>query len=122
MLKQHRDPEEEIKTELAGNLKILIPDIVVYELEKLGRRAPAGTQAFAKASLDFLDKRRLPVMDHKPGPVDVDAALIAWALTEKKPTGIATVDTELRKVLASQGVPTISPRARQGLEVRGFHF
>jgi len=122
MLKQHRDPEEEIRTAVPGNVKILVLDIVVFELERIARKASASTHAFAGASLDFLEKRRIPVIEHKPGPTDVDAALIACALTEKTLTGIATVDRALRSALASQDVPVIYPRTRRGLVAERFHF
>ena len=122
MLKQHRDPEEEIRTAVPGTVKILVLDLVIFELERLARKASATTHAFASASLDFLGKRKLPVIEHKPGPGDVDAALIACALTEKTPTGIATVDRALRSALASQDVPVIHPRTRRGLVAERFHF
>jgi rRNA-processing protein FCF1 len=122
MLKQHRDPEVEIRAEVQGNVKILVLDLVIYELERLARKASAKTHAFASASLDFLEKRKLAVIEHKPGPSDVDAAIIACALTEKTPTGIATVDRALRSALASQDVPMIYPRKRQGLVAERFHF
>jgi len=122
MLKQRRDPIEEVRTEVRGNVQILIPEIVVFELQRLARKASGKTQGFARASLDFLSKRRLPVIEHKPGPTDVDAALIAWALTEKTPTGIATVDRGIRSALATLDVPVIYPRARSGLVVERLHF
>ena len=122
MLKQHRNPEEEIRTAVPGNVKILVLDIVVFELERLARKASASTHAFASASLDFLAKRRIPVIERKAGPTDVDAALIACALTEKTPTGMATVDRGLRSALASQDVPVIYPRTRRGLVAERFHF
>ena len=122
MLKQHRDPEEEIMTAVPGNVKILVLDVVVFELERLARRASASTHAFASASLNFLEKRMISVMEHKAGPTDIDAALIACALTEKTQTGMATVDRALRSALASQDVPVIYPRTRQGLVAERFHF
>ena len=122
MLKQHRDPQEEIRAEVPGNVKILVIDIVIFELERLARKASASTHAFASASLDFLEKRRIPVIEHKGGPTDVDSALIACALTEKTPTGIATVDKALRSALASQDVPVIYPRTRRGLVAERLHF
>lgn len=122
MLKQHRDPMEEIRAEVPGSVRVLILDLVIYELERLARRASAKTQAFARASLDFLDKRKIPVIEHKPGPSDVDAALIACSQTEREPTGIATVDRALRFALASQDVPVIYPKARRGLVAQRFHF
>src|SRR5439155_25559027 len=122
MLKQHRNPEEEIRTAVPGNVKILVLDIVVFELERLARKASASTHAFASASLDFLAKRRIPVIERKAGPTDVDAALIACALTEKPPTGMATVDRGLRSALASQDVTMNKPRTRQRLVAERFHF
>lgn len=122
MLRLHRDPEEEIRTAVPGNAKILVLDLVIFELERLARKAPAKTHAFASASLDFLDKRKFSVLEHKPGPTDVDAALIARALTEKTSTGIATVDRAMRSALGSQDVPVIYPKARRGLVAERFHF
>jgi rRNA-processing protein FCF1 len=122
MLKLHRDPEEEIRTAVPGNVKILVLDLVKFELERLARKASSKTHAFASSSLDFLEKRKLPVIEHKPGPADVDAALMACALTEKSPTGIATVDRALRSALASQDVPVIYPKARRGVVAERFHF
>jgi rRNA-processing protein FCF1 len=122
MLRQHRDPEEEIKEAVPGRVNILIPDIVIFELERLARKASATTRAFAKTSLDFLDKRKFPIIEHKQGPSDVDMALIACALTERLPTGIATVDRALRTSLTSQGVPVIYPKTRRGLVVTKFGF
>ncbi len=122
MLKQHRDPEEEIKTEVPGDVRILILDLVILELERLARKASVKTQAFARASLDFLDKRKFSVIEHKPGPSDVDSALIACALTETNPTGIATVDRAIRTAVTIQGVPVIYPRTRRGLVASKFRF
>src|SRR5437667_10377677 len=101
MLKQQRDPEEEIRTAVPGNVKILVVDIVVFELERLARKASASTHAFASASLDFLAKGTIPVIEHKAGPTDVDAALIACLWTEKTQTGQATVDRGRRSALPS---------------------
>jgi len=103
-------------------VKILVLDLVLFELERLARKASAKSHAFASASLDFLEKRKFPVVEHKPGPSDVDAALIACSLTEREPTGIATVDRALRSALASQDVPVIYPRTRRGLVASKFHF
>ena len=122
MLKLHRDPEEEIRTAVPGNVKILVLDSVKFELERLARKGSSKTHAFASSSLDFLDKRKFPVIEHKPGPTDVDAALIVWALTEKILTGIATVDRALRSALTSQDVPVIYPKARRGLVAERLHF
>lgn len=113
---------EEIRTAVTGNVKILVLDSVKFELERLARKASSKTHALASSSLEFLEKRKVPGVEHKPGPTDVDAALIASALTEKTLTGIATVDRELRSALASQDVPVIYPKARRGLVAERFHF
>ena len=113
---------EEIRTAVPGNVTILILDLIKFELERLARKASSKTHALASSSLEFLKKRELPVMEHKTGPTDVDAALIASALSETTLTGIATVDRELRSALASQDVPLIYPKARQGLVAERFHF
>src|SRR5437660_1770656 len=77
---------------------------------------------FASARLGFLEKRRIPVIEHKAGPTNINGTLIACALTEKTPTSIATVDRALRSALASQDVPVIYPRTRRGLVAERFHF
>ena len=122
MLKLHRDPVEEIRTAVIGKVRILVLDLVKFELERLARKSSSRTHALASSSLEFLEKRKLLGIEHKPGPTDVDAALIASALTEKTLTGIATVDRELRSALASQDVPVIYPKARRGLVAERFHF
>src|SRR5260370_40206865 len=121
MLKQHRDPEEEIMTAVPGNVKILVLDLVIFELERLARKASAKTHAFASTSLDFLGKRQLAVVEHKPGPTDVDAALIAWALSDKTPTGIAPADRAIRPALASLDIPVIYPTARSVFVIKRLH-
>ena len=122
MLKLRRDPEEEIRTAVSGNVKILVLDSVKFELERLARKGSSKTHGFACSSLDFLEKRKFSVIERKPGPTDVDAALIASALTERILTGIATVDRAMRSALTSQGVPVIYPKARRGLFAERFHF
>ena len=122
MLKLHLDPVQEIRTAVPGNVKILVHDLVKFELERLARKDSSKTHALANSSLEFLEKRKLPDIEHKPGPTEVDAALMACALTEKTLTGIATVDRELRSALARQDIPIIYPRARRGLVAERFHF
>ncbi len=107
---------------MPGNLKILVLDLVKFELEHLARKATSKTHAFASSSLNYLEKRKLSVVQYAPGPTDVDAALIACALTEKTPTGIATVDRAIRSALESLNVPVVYVRARRGLVAERFHF
>ena len=115
LVKQHRDPIEEIRDTISGAVRILTLDLVVYELERLARKKQSTTRAWASASLELLKKREVPIVEYRPGPTDVDTCLISFAITERSPTAIATVDRELRNVLASQGIPAIWPKTRHGI-------
>ncbi len=119
LLRKHRDLEDEIKAEVRGKIAIVVLDLVVWELERLARTRTSATATWAKASLAFLSRRNYPIAEHKPGPSDVDASLIAFALTEKIPTAIATIDRELKSALDALGIPSILPRTRHGLVADG---
>jgi rRNA-processing protein FCF1 len=115
LLKQHRDLEAEISNAVPGPVKILVPDLVFLELEKLARKGTAGVRTWANAAIEFLGKRHYPIIEHRPGPTDVDAALVQFALAERLPTAVATIDGELLDALKSFDIPTISLRAKYGL-------
>ena len=119
MVRQHRDPWAEVRNMIRGKAKIVSLDLVVYELERLARRG-VSAGSWARASLEIIEKKNYPVVDHKPGPSEVDTALVAHALAEREVTVVATVDRELRKILAGSGVPVIWPRTRHGLLSSGF--
>jgi rRNA-processing protein FCF1 len=122
MLRQHRDLDDEIKAEIPGRITIVVLDLVVLELERLARSATAATATWARASLVFLSQRKYLIAEHKPGPSDVDASLIGYAITEKIPTAIATIDRELKRALDSLGIRSILPRTRHGLVAAAFRF
>ncbi len=122
LLRKHRDLEDEIKAEVRGKIAIVVLDLVIWELERLARTTTSATATWAKASLAFLSKRNYAIAEHKPGPSDIDASLIAFALTEKIPTAIATIDRELKSALDSLGIPSILPRTSHGLVAEGFHL
>jgi rRNA-processing protein FCF1 len=115
LLKQRRDLETEIRTAVPGSIRIMVPDLVLLELERLARKGSSNLRTWANAAIDFLSKRNFPVFEHRPGPTDVDASLVVFALAERMPTAIATIDTELREALKSFGIPTIRPKARYGV-------
>ena len=119
LVKRHRDPWAEIRTLIRGRVRILVMELVQFELERLSRKSSGETRLWAKTSLELLAKRRPEIVEHKTGPSDVDSSLIAHALTERTLTAIATVDREMRTVLAAQDVPVISPRSRHGLMSNG---
>ena len=122
LLRKHRDLEDEIKAEVRGKIAIVVLDLVIWELERLARTTTSATATWAKASLAFLSKRNYAIAEHKPGPSDIDASLIAFALTEKIPTAIATIDRELKSALDSLGIPSILPRTSHGLVAEGFRL
>ena len=122
LLRKHRDLEDEIKAEIRGKIAIVVLDLVIWELERLARTATSATATWAKASLAFLSKRNYAIAEHRPGPSDVDASLIVFALTEKIPTAIATIDRELKSALDALGIPSILPRTSHGIVAEGFHL
>jgi len=115
LLKQRRDIEAEIRIAVPGPLKIVVLDLVLLEIERLARKGSANVRTWANAAIDFVGKRDYPIVEHRPGPTDVDVSLVQFAVSEKNPTAIATIDGELRKALESLNIPTIWPRARYGL-------
>ena len=121
LLKQRRDFDEEIRAAIPGRVTIVMLDLVLLELEFLARKGPAGIRTWANASLEFIRKRGYPVVEHLPGPSDVDSSLVGFALREKMPTAVATIDRDLRTSLGALGVPTILPRTRHGLVMDALH-
>jgi rRNA-processing protein FCF1 len=121
MLKQHRDLEAEIKTTIPGPTRAVVLDLVVLELERLARGS-GNVRTWANSALAFLAKSNYSVVEHRPGPADVDASLVQFALGEKTPTAIATIDRQLRVVLDSFDIPAISPRARYGLIAKSLRL
>lgn len=116
-LSQHRDVEDEIRIAVPGRVRIILFDLIVLELERLSRRRSSKIGRWADISVEYLYKRKYPMVEHRPGPTDVDAALISFAVAETVPTYVATIDRELRTSLKSLGIPTISPMKKHGLIV-----
>ena len=119
LVKQRRDLERELIDAIPKKIKIKILDLVLLELERLARKGPSATQTSAKASLELLAKRGYQMLEHKPGPVDVDASLMAFALSERSPTAIATLDRGLRDGSKALEITVISPKRVHGLIVEG---
>jgi rRNA-processing protein FCF1 len=95
-------------------------DLIVFELEHLARTAPKATSKWAKTSIQLIERKKEKVVKYKPGPTNVDLALMAHALAEKEVTAIATVDREMREILEANSIPSIWPKARRGLLSSGF--
>ena len=119
LVKQRRDLERELIDAIPKKIKIKILDLVLLELEHLARKGPSVTWTSAKAGLELLVKRGYQVLEHKPGPVDVDASLLAFAVSARPPTAIATLDRGLREGSRALGVSVISLKKVHGLIVEG---
>lgn len=115
LLRQHRDFEAEVRTAVPGPMRIVVLDLVLLELGRLARTGSANVRTWASAAIDLIAKRRYSIVEHQPGPADVDVSLVQYALSEKNPTAIATIDRELRHTLKTFNIPTIWPKARYGL-------
>jgi rRNA-processing protein FCF1 len=120
MLKQRRDFDVEVRSAILGRVTIVVLDLVLLELERLARKGSAGITTWANAGLAFVRHRAYPIVEHLPGPSDVDSALVAFALWDRVPTTIATIDRDLRTALRALGIPTIVPRSGHGLVVDPF--
>jgi rRNA-processing protein FCF1 len=119
LVKQRRDFERELVDAVPQKIKIKILDLVTLELERLARKRSSARRTWAKASLDLLARRGYETLEHKPGPVDIDASLIVAALSERTSSAVATIDRELRESLKSLGIPALLPRKGHGVLVNG---
>jgi rRNA-processing protein FCF1 len=122
LLKQRRDIEAEIRIAVPGPTRIVVLDLIILELERLARTGSANLRTWANTAIDFISQRDYRVIEHRPGPTDVDVSLVQLALSEENPTAIATIDRELRKSLESFNIPTIRPKARYGLISERLHL
>jgi rRNA-processing protein FCF1 len=121
LVKQRRDFERELIDSIPQKISIEILDLVLLELEHLARKSPSATRTWARASLELIEKRNYHVVEHKPGPADVDASLIAYALSQRTSIAIATIDRELGNGLKSLGIPIVTPRRSHGLILEGWN-
>ena len=107
--------EAEVRIAVPGPMRIMVLDLVLLELGRLSRTGSATVRTWASVALNLIAKRRYSIVEHRSGPADVDVSLVQYALSEKNPTAIATIDRELRQTLKTFNIPTIWPKARYGL-------
>ena len=122
LLRQHRDIEDEIRTSVPRKTTTVVLDLVVLELERLARQASSTLRGWATVSLEFIHRKKYLVLEHRPGPADVDSVLISSALWDKGQVYVATIDRKLKDTLHALGVPTISPKKTFGMIVEGVGF
>lgn len=87
-----------------GRLEFLVPDIVIGELTKIAKKAGPKRSMLAKTALDLAAGKFKIVAIHNSG--HVDDLMIEYALRKK--CAVATVDTNLRKRLVSNGIIVIT--------------
>lgn len=122
MLKQHRDPEAEIRTALPRALEMVVMDLILLEIERLARKGTSTPRRWANATLAHLEARKYRIEEHVQGPSDVDAILISSALSKREPVFVATVDSALGNSLRATGISVIMPRKSHGLLVNSNRF
>jgi rRNA-processing protein FCF1 len=115
MLEQRRDIDEELRDLIRGPVLVATLDLVKLELERIGRMRSSGTAGLANAALKLLVARKYSTFTSGIETSRADAAILSFALAQREPLAIATVDRKLRETLSRLGVRVISPRRYRGL-------
>ncbi len=98
-------------------MRVAIIDRVAYELQRLARVGPWTTSRLARVTLELVTRGKVEIIDTPLAVSDADTSLLAFALGAKDEIAIATVDSELRRLLKLNGFTVISPRSRSELTV-----
>ena len=115
MLEQKRDIDEELRDLIKGPVRVATLDMVVGELQRLGRTRSSKTGALAGAALELSKSRKYSIFASGIETSDTDAAILSFSLAKNEPLAIATVDRKLRGALARLGLPVIYPMRQRGL-------
>ncbi len=106
------DLREAIKNLDIPKPRIIIPDVVISELEKLKETAKKGSdKEAAKLALSIIEKSRLKIQ--KMGEGHVDYLIGSWA--QKNGASVVTNDASFTIKLKELGVPTYSLRQKKYL-------
>ena len=108
----HIDIEREAKRILNFNLEIVVPEIVLKELERLGREGVAKEAAEARMAAELARTFRV-----EPSPGDGDTGILR--LAEKLNAVVVTNDKTLRARLRAKDIPNIYMRSRAFLTLEG---
>lgn len=108
----HVDIEREVRRILNFNYEIVIPQIVVSELERLAREGTGKEQAEARMAAELA--KTFKVVE---SPGDGDTGLLR--LAEKLNAVVVTNDKVLRARLRAKDIPNIYMRSRAFLTIEG---
>ena len=117
LLKNHEEFYEEIRNVLVGPVRIATTDGVRMELQRLARSGTFETAGLARVALEILETRQVEIRETSPSIPDVDASIVAAALSDENQILVATVDQRLKNILFRLGLRAISPGGRRGLLV-----
>ncbi len=92
-------------------------DRVVFELQRLARTQSSHRGGLARVALDLIERARVQVLETVFGLPDVDTSIATFAMAQRGPVIVATIDRRLRELLSRHRIPTIHPRGRRGLIV-----
>jgi rRNA-processing protein FCF1 len=108
----HVDIEKEVKRILSGNYEIVIPTIVVHELERLAKQGTAKEQTEARMAVELA--KTFKVVD---APGEGDTGILR--LAEKMNAIVVTNDRRLRASCRAKNIPTIYMRNQAFLTIEG---
>jgi len=122
-LRQRLDYEPALQELLHTRVSVAIIDGVMLELQRLARVGKWNTSSLARIALDIVARGAIELVDTPLGVPDTDTSLLTFALGTRRETAIATVDSDLRRLLGLNGLTVISPRSHSKLTVfRGSRF
>ena len=108
----HIDIEKEVNRILGGNYEVIVPSIVVGELERLAKDGTGKETAEARMAAELA--RTFKVVD---APGDGDVGILK--LAEQVNAVVVTNDKRLRATLRAKGIPNIYMRSRAFLTIEG---
>ena len=108
----HVDIEKEVRRILNINFDVVVPRVVVHELERLAKEGGHKESGEARMALELAKTFRI-----EETPLDGDTAVLR--LAEKLNAIVVTNDKRLRAMLRAKDIPNIYMRSRAFLTIEG---
>ncbi|GEM_PF-87109 len=108
----HVDIEKEVRRILNINFDVVVPRVVVHELERLAKEGAHKEAGEARMALELAKTFRI-----EETPLDGDTAVLR--LAEKLNAIVVTNDKRLRAMLRAKDIPNIYMRSRAFLTIEG---
>jgi rRNA-processing protein FCF1 len=108
----HVDIEKEVRRILDINFDVVVPRVVVHELERLAKEGGQKEAGEARMALELAKTFRI-----EETPLDGDTAVLR--LAEKLNAIVVTNDKRLRAMLRAKAIPNIYMRSRAFLTIEG---